>query len=421
MIRVLVPYLMTRYAGVRRVLGAGLPLVDAEPGLRVTYTELCGDDADMDALQDAGVAVERRVGVPGPSALSTRAGLGRALDHVRHAPRFARIAARLARRLPEHDVVWLHGDRELVVAIAARAALRAVAGGPGPALVWHWHGPPLTVEADAARSASARWLARLAGPSCARVLAISGFAAAQARALGIPAARIRVVLNAAEVASPTADGDGAPLPPRLPGEVVLLVACAALRRHKGVHVAVEALRHLPARFVLWATGDPADPAAREYVAALTAAAARAGVAPRLRLLGARRDVHRVMAAADAVLVPSIWDEPFGLVAAEAQLLGVPVIASDRGALPEIVGGGELGLVARAGDPAALAAAVTRLDADPALRARLTEAARREARARYGYARWSREVAAVLAEAAGAPAVTERPGSPSPGLAPSRPR
>lgn len=419
MIRVLVPYIMTRYAGVRRVLGIGLPLVNAEPGVRVTYAELCGDDADMDALRDAGVAVERRIGIPGASALSTRSGARRVLDHARHAPRLARIAGRLARRLPEHDVVWLNGDRELVLAIAARAAHRAGGGGPGPALVWHWHGPPLTLEADAARSAAARWLTRLAGPSCARVVAISGFAAAQARALGIPAERVRVVLNAAEVAPPSAPaGEGAPLPARRAGQVILLVACAALRRHKGVHVAVEALGHLPARFVLWATGDPADPAARAYVAELQATAARARVAGRVQLLGARRDVHRVMAAADAVLVPSIWDEPFGLVAVEAQLLGIPVIASDRGALPELMGGGELGLVSRAGDPAALAAAVARVAADPGLRARLTEAARREARARYGYARWAREMVATLAEAA---ALTGEPGCPSPRLAPSRPR
>ena len=76
-------------------------------------------------------------------------------------------------------------------------------------------------------------------------MAISGFAAAQARALGIPAERIRVVQTAAELATSEASGGGAPLPPRRPGQVILLVACAALRRHKGVHVAVEALRHLP--------------------------------------------------------------------------------------------------------------------------------------------------------------------------------
>jgi glycosyltransferase involved in cell wall biosynthesis len=416
-IRVLVPYIMTQHAGVRRVLGAGLPRVNAEPGLAITYAELCANHADMDALHEAGVAVERRAGVPGASALSTRTGARKVLDLARHVPRFGRIAARLAERLPEHDVVWLHGHRELLLAVAARA----VSPRASPALVWHWHGPPLTLEADAARSAGARWLTRLLAPGCARVVAISGFAAAQARALGVPPERVRVVLNAAAVGPAAGDG-GPPLPPRSAGQVTLLVACAALRRHKGVHVAVEALRHLPERYVLWATGDPADPAASAYAAELQALVARAGLAARLHLVGARRDVGRVMAAADVVLVPSIWDEPFGLVAAEAQLLGVPVVASDRGALPELMGGGELGLVARAGDPGDLAAAAFRLGEDPALRGRLAAAARRAAQARYGYDRWAREIAAVLAEAAdGSPAVTGDRGCPTPGLAPTRPR
>ena len=38
-----------------------------------------------------------------------------------------------------------------------------------------------------------------------------------------------------------------------------------------------------------------------------------------------------------LLAPSLWNESFGLVAAEAMLNGIPVLASNRGALPEIVG------------------------------------------------------------------------------------
>jgi len=41
----------------------------------------------------------------------------------------------------------------------------------------------------------------------------------------------------------------------------------------------------------------------------------------------------------AVLMPSLWEEPFGRVAAEAQLAGIPAIVSDRGGLPEAVGDG----------------------------------------------------------------------------------
>jgi glycosyltransferase involved in cell wall biosynthesis len=272
------------------------------------------------------------------------------------------------------------------------------------------------VEADAARSTSARWLTRLAARGCTRVIAVSDFAAAQARAFGVPAARIVTVLNAASVHA--GGGEGPTLPPRRPGALVLLVACAAIRRHKGVHVAVEALRWLPG-CVLWITGDPDEDVAAEYVRELRALAEAVGARDRVQFLGARRDVHRVMRAADLVLVPSVWDEPCGLVAEEAQLVGVPVVASDRGALPELMGGGALGTVCRAGEPAALAAVVERLAADPARRAGLAETARLRAEERYSYARWTGEVAEALAQAA-ARTLTGAPGCPPRRLAPTPP-
>jgi glycosyltransferase involved in cell wall biosynthesis len=50
----------------------------------------------------------------------------------------------------------------------------------------------------------------------------------------------------------------------------------------------------------------------------------------------RSELWRRMADASAVLCPAKWDEPFGMVAAEAQAAGTPVIAYRRGALPEII-------------------------------------------------------------------------------------
>ncbi len=75
----------------------------------------------------------------------------------------------------------------------------------------------------------------------------------------------------------------------------------------------------------------------------------AGRPDQLVYLGAqpREEVWRLMADAAVVLVPSLWDEPFGLVACEAQATGAPVIGYDSGALREVVAQGETGaLVAR---------------------------------------------------------------------------
>ncbi|MBI5549660.1 MAG: glycosyltransferase family 4 protein [Deltaproteobacteria bacterium] len=396
-IRVLVPYMATFFGGVRQLLGLGMPLLSRAPGFRVTYSELCSNDADMDAMERAGVEVDRHLGVPGPGALSMRGGWRRGLDIAAQAPRLARIAWRMAARLSDYDICYVHGHRELLLAIAARAAARLPRP---PAIVWHWHGPPLSVAADARNAEAARLLVRLASPSCARVIAISDFSAGEARDMGVDPERLVTVLNAASVSE---DASGAtapqPLPARSADQVTLLLPCAAIRRHKGVHLAVEALRHVSPDSVLWITGDPADPLAAEYVDELRKMAARAQVSDRVHFIDARRDLHRVMSSADIVLVPSVWQEPFGLVAAEAQLLGVPVIASNRGALPELMGNGRLGLVFDAEDPATLATAINRMSRDPDLRARIASAARTHAELRYSYERWSRELASVLGEVA----------------------
>jgi glycosyltransferase involved in cell wall biosynthesis len=393
-LRVLVPYILTHGGGVRTVLRAGLPPLAALPDVRVTYAELCRNDEDMDELERRGVAVDRGAGIPGPAALSRRTGWRRSVDVAGQAGRLLALARRLAPRLRAHDVCWVHGHRELLLAIAARA----LAGAASTPIVWHWHGPPLSVSAGARGSWAGRRVARLGARRCARVIAISGFCAGQAARMGVDPGRVVTVLNAAAVSPPA--GEGPPLPPRAAGAFVSLLACASIRPHKGVHLAVEALAELPASHVLWVTGDRADPLAAGYVAALERTAARLGVSDRVRLLGRRPDVHRVMAAADAVVVPSVWEEPFGLVAAEAQLAGVPVVVSRRGALPEIAADGALGVVFDAGEPRALAAALQRLAADPPARAAMAERARAAARRRYAYERWCREVADVLREAAG---------------------
>jgi glycosyltransferase involved in cell wall biosynthesis len=64
-----------------------------------------------------------------------------------------------------------------------------------------------------------------------------------------------------------------------------------------------------------------------------------------------------MAGACAVLCPAKWEEPFGMVAAEAQAAGTPVIAYRRGALPEVVVDGRTGFLIRPDDVGAAARAL----------------------------------------------------------------
>ncbi|HEY7357630.1 MAG TPA: glycosyltransferase [Ktedonobacterales bacterium] len=74
-------------------------------------------------------------------------------------------------------------------------------------------------------------------------------------------------------------------------------------------------------------------------------------------LVSRPDLWSLMGRATAVLLPIAWEEPFGLVAAEAMAAGCPVIAYARGALPEVVSNGETGFLIPPGDVDAAAQAI----------------------------------------------------------------
>jgi glycosyltransferase involved in cell wall biosynthesis len=112
--------------------------------------------------------------------------------------------------------------------------------------------------------------------------------------------------------------------------------------------------------------------------------------PRVRRLHSE-DVAATYAAADAVLFPVVWPEPWGLVPLEAMSVGRPVIATATGGQAEYLRDGENALIVPAGDPLALAEAVQRLASDADLRERLREGGFATA-ARYPQARFVGAVA-----------------------------
>jgi len=90
----------------------------------------------------------------------------------------------------------------------------------------------------------------------------------------------------------------------------------------------------------------------------------------------------IMQKADVAVVPSIWDEPFGLVAIEAFSCGLPVIAADVGGLGQVVS--QAGLTFQRGDAKELATHLERLLTDHPLRQRLGRKARQMAVQKYDY-------------------------------------
>lgn len=130
---------------------------------------------------------------------------------------------------------------------------------------------------------------------------------------------------------------------------------------------------LPARLVMIGDG-PERPAVEALVRRLR-------LGERVRFLGVRHDVARYLARADAAIVPS-GAESFGLSALEAQAVGLPVVATRVGGLPDVVRDGETGLLADVGDVQTLGTHLLCLARNPELRARLGAAGRQDAEDRF---------------------------------------
>jgi glycosyltransferase involved in cell wall biosynthesis len=107
----------------------------------------------------------------------------------------------------------------------------------------------------------------------------------------------------------------------------------------------------------------------------------------------REELPEIMAGLDVLLLPSRttarWKEQFGRVIIEAQACRTPVIASDSGAIPGVVGDG--GLIVPEQNPTELAAAICKLRADPGLREEMAAAGRRQVEQYYSW----QQVAALM--------------------------
>ena len=156
---------------------------------------------------------------------------------------------------------------------------------------------------------------------------------------------------------------------RNPSDVVRFVAVRRLVPRTGVDLLVEAWRmaklHPHAELLIASDGPMRSELER-------AAQGLQGI----KFLGRIDDDTLVdlLQNADATVVPTRSGEGFGLAAAEAHACGTPVIATNQGALGEVVRDGVDGLLVPTGDAAALAGALTRFAHDPSLRARLRSGA-----------------------------------------------
>ena len=203
---------------------------------------------------------------------------------------------------------------------------------------------------------------RLAGRLGDLVLAVSEYDRALAlRHKVAPPERIRVVHNGVPDTPFRAD------PRKAPPRLATVARFAPPQDHAPLLKALSGLKELPWSLDLVGEG-PLLPQAKALAEAL-------GLGERVRFLGRRLDVDRVLAEAQVFVLATNW-EGLPLSVLEAMRAGLPVVATGVGGVGEAVVEGKTGFLVGRGDEEALRARLRTLLLSPDLRARLGEAGRR---------------------------------------------
>ncbi|HEX6582996.1 MAG TPA: glycosyltransferase family 4 protein [Thermoleophilaceae bacterium] len=98
----------------------------------------------------------------------------------------------------------------------------------------------------------------------------------------------------------------------------------------------------------------------------------------------RDELPAIYRSSGMLVLPSVWEEPFGIPLVEAMASGLPVVATRVGGIPEVVEHGVTGLLVPPDDPDALAGAIGELLADPGRARELGQAGRRRAEERFSW-------------------------------------
>ncbi len=338
-------------------LGARARVVLLADGPFRALLERSGVDVSVEPMRGL-AAVKKATRLPSPAALFDA----------------WRVAGRLAARAADVDVLCANSQKAFVVAaIAGWRARRPVA--------WMLRD---ILAAPHFSGANVRAVITLANLRAWRVIANSRATAEAFVAAGGRADLVRVVHNGIDAAPFDALGDDAAAAVRtslgIPGGAFTVAMLGRFHPWKGQQVLLDALATLPGVHAIIA-GAPLF-GEDAFAASLEDQAVRLGVRDRVHFTGFRADTPALLRAADAVVHASVFPEPFGRVLVEGMLAGRPVIATRAGGVPEIITDGENGLLVTPGDAAALAGAIARLQADPALAAVLAARGGAVARERF---------------------------------------
>lgn len=330
-------------------------------------TLLLADGPFRELLERSGLHVEV---VRTPGALAAARRESGAAGSARAAAAAAAVMPRLLPYARRARLLYANSQKAFVLAaMLGRLARRPV--------VWHLR----DIMSGEHFSALNRLVTtRLARWSAARVIANSDATRDAFIAAGGPAPRAVTIHNGIDPAPHDAvdDAAGEPLRAELgfaPGDFVV-GAFSRLAPWKGQDVLLDALARCEG--VHAAVVGDAIFGETDFRDRLRRRIERPDLTGRVRLLGFRRDVPRLMKACHVVVHTATAPEPFGRVIVEGMFARRPVIASSAGGACEIITDDRHGLRVPPGDAEALAAAITSLRDQPARRLRIASAGRRRA-------------------------------------------
>lgn len=292
---------------------------------------------------------------------------------------FVRLAVALQKRdLTQRVVIRSHAERACELADAGVDTVQIPFGGifrsatksalqreidgfePNVVLSWMSRAASLTPPGDHC------FLARLGGyydlkyyRRCDHLICNTNHIADYVRRGGWPPKRVHYLPNfttfgpTAAVARETFD---------TPADVPLVLAAGRLHRNKGFDVLLRAIELVPSAWLWLAGGGPLEAELRKIID-------ERGLGPRVRMVGWRDDINRLMAACDLVVCPSRL-EPLGNVVLEAWAAGKPIVAAKASGPAALIDDGRNGLLAELDDAAGLAQRIQAVLGDEELAQRL---------------------------------------------------
>lgn len=236
----------------------------------------------------------------------------------------------------------------------------------------------------ATRSRRQRLVRRALSERIGATVTVSDAAArAVESSIGLPIGSVRTIHNGVEPV------DSLPFDRPL-GRPVTIGAVGRLSWEKGYEYIPPMLRAVAGTEAL-IVGDGPE---REKLARLALAE---GVADRFEIVGWQHDVSDWFPRFDLLIAPSRSEGSPPLAALQAMMLGVPVVATDVGGIPEAITNRETGILVPASDTVAMAAAVAELIVDDGIRRRIAEAARARVERDFSAPQMARRFEALYAE------------------------